>query len=197
MDQFQSQAPQSAGDTGEPQFVMPPKNHTKLWLVVIILAVAAVVVGIYLKAGNKESSQLQKQQEQPKPVVTDKLPEGYKATVLEKGKYPEGFPMEAVVKEGDPVWQRSEDTLDGAGMRHRVVDLLYTKNSSEVITNYKTVLSKLGWIIEQENNSQDTLVVVFFKKGASASDDQKMVVVCSVSQKAGESLASLQYLTKN
>lgn len=198
MDQFQSQAPQSAGDTGEPQFVMPPKNHTKLWLVVIIFVVLAILAGLYYFGGLKKRFSENKQggQQQAKPVVTNQVPEGYKPVVLEKGKYPEGFPMEVVIKEGDPIWQRSEDTLDGAGLRHRVVDLLYKKNLTEIISAYTASLSKSDWIIEQESNTQAVQVVVFVKKGSTSPDNQqRLVVVCS-SQSEG-TLASLQFLTKN
>jgi hypothetical protein len=198
MDQFQSQAPQSAGDTGEPQFVMPPKNHTKLWLVVFILAVLAILAGVYYFGGLKKRFFEDKQggQQQAKPVVTNQIPEGYKPVVLEKGKYPEGFPMEAVVKEGDPIWQRSEDTVDGVGLRHRVVDLLYQKKSTEIISAYTASLSKSDWIIEQESNTQAVQVVVFVKKGNASPDDQQRLVVACSSQGEG-TLVSLQYLTKN
>lgn len=191
MDKFQSQAPESGKNSGEKQFVMPPKDHTKLWVVVFILVAVAIIAGVYYKGTNKQAFK----QEKPKPVVTNKLPEGYKTVALEKDKYPEGFPVDIIFKEGSPVWQRSEDTIDGAGMRHRVVDILYKKAPGEVLSAYTTGLSKAGWIIEQENNSDGFQVVIFLKKGTSASDDQRMAVVLTAQ---GEGvLVSLQYLTKN
>ena len=202
MDQIQNPNVQPEANFGEIPKDSRSRKGLIFWLAVLILIVLGIAAVVYLKKGGKllflqEKSKTEKQP--LKPVVGDQLPAGYKTTVVEKDKYPEGFPEKLVVKGNAMAWQRSEDTVDGSGMRHRVVDLTYKMPQTDIISVYNTSISNsdLGWAIEQESNSLPTFVTVFVKKGVTEDDTQRLVVVCTPSPKGeGVSLVSLQYLTK-
>lgn len=79
-----------------------------------------------------------------KPSLKEELPKGYRYQAVAEGKLPAGFPEELIIYPRVTI-SRAEDTVDGSGARHKVVEYPVQGSLQTVSGRYGQELAKLGW----------------------------------------------------
>ena len=162
------------------QLPQKPKEHNKaLWTIAILMLLAVALSGWYWKV--KKSSTVKK------PVIYNKLPEGYKFIALPQGQYPEGFPKELVLSAGKFEVIRAEDTKVASGQNLKIVDVKSADRADSLTGLYRNTLTdaKHNWQLISSKTSGELTTLVFTKAG------QQLTVI--VAPKSFGSQMSLTY----
>lgn len=142
-----------------------PKAATKsiskwLWLVfVLVVMVGAAFWAVTILKTGEVSPDLTK----GKPIINNTLPEGYKYVATGAGEYPTGFPKELVLFK-DAKIIRGENTTDGTGVNHKIVDYTINQSLAEVTSQYQSKLPPLKWNLSGKPITQGTLQILNFAK---------------------------------
>ena len=115
----------------QPLAEQPKKQIGKKAFLSVLILVILVAIGWFLY------NYLQK------PVINDTLPDGY--VFRKTGQFPESFPVELILNIDNSQWQRSEDTLSGAGERIRAVELLYPNPSETFEADLAKHIESFSW----------------------------------------------------
>lgn len=152
-----------------------------------LIVIGAIVLIAVVYFGIKQYG-VYSQSKQFKSVTSATLPEGYKYNVQKADQYPEGFPILIVVREGNPLWQRGEDTKVGTGERQRIVELLYTLDSTKIASLYEANMAKDGWKSTSDETMKKSGLYYYTKKA----DTFSIMIV----PKGTGSFVNLKYSTK-
>lgn len=98
-----------------------------------------------------------------KPALKEELPKGYRYQAVTEGQLPEGFPEELIIYPRVTV-SRAEDTVDGSGARHRVVEYPVQGSLKTVSPRYNQELAKLGWSRAFEQQVSETVLYSVWEK---------------------------------
>ena len=135
----------------QPLAEQPKKRIGKKAFLSVLILVILVVAGWFLYENLRG------------PVINDTLPDGYVFNNL--GQFPEGFPVELILNRDSSKWQRSEDTLSGAGERIRVVELLYPNPSETFETDLAKHIESFSWKSIEANGSGNSSYTVYELSG--------------------------------
>lgn len=136
----------------------PLKPKKALWVIVVLMVLAVIVCVWYWQT--KKSA---------KPVVYNKLPEGYKTQAMDIGKAPEGFPRELILSVGKNEILRAEDTNVATGQNYKIVDVQTTDQADSLAGLYRNTLTneKFNWQLISSNNSGNIIALIFKKEAAT------------------------------
>jgi len=151
----------------QPLTEQPKKQIGKKTFLSVLILLILVVVGWFLYENLRE-----------KPVISNTLSESYKFTVMAKDQYPTGFPENVVVKEGNPIWQRGEDTTTGDGQRLKIVELIYAKTEPAIlVSSFEGTFKSEAWLIDEKQNNDTPIVRVFNKTKEGVSETATLIII--------------------
>ena len=100
----------------------------------------------------------------PTRIIKDTLPADYQYHVVGRNQLPPDFPKSLIVEGGE--WQRAEDTRPAAGVRLKVVELLYKDKTPAVLAAlFQNNLEKIGWKLNNAPELSSEIVRIFTKAG--------------------------------